>query len=162
MSNTSQLPFFVYGTLLPDQPNFHLWEADIEAIKPATFLGGRLHDMGYYPMLVTAVGEAVQGMVVTVTASQYDAVLQRLDALEGYDPNQPDNSAYRRRKVEVVVANGRSQQAWVYLGQAQLVQGKPVVSDGDWEKYSAENQSSLQKWWDAISSVDGLHDLLQE
>ena len=158
MSDTSQLPFFVYGTLLPDQPNFHLWEADIETMEPATFLGGRLHDMGYYPMLVTVVDEAVQGMVITVNAAQYDTVLQRLDALEGYDPNQPDSSAYRRQKVEVVLANGRSQQVWVYLGQAQLVQGKPVVSDGDWAKYAAKNQSVLQKWWDAINTVAGLHD----
>jgi hypothetical protein len=99
----------------------------------------------------------VQGMVITVKAEQYDAVQQRLDVLEGYDPNEPDLSGYQRRAVEVILANGRSQTAWVYLGQPDLVTDKPMVSDGDWAAYAVQNQPLLKKWWDTIDTVGGLH-----
>ncbi len=158
MEETKHLPFFVYGTLLPNQPNFFLWDSDITAMEPATFTGGRLFDMGYYPMLVTAVSsETVQGMVITVDPAQYEAVMQRLDELEGYDPKQPKKKGYRRQVIEVVLPDGRSQQAWVYLGDAALVQDKPIVANGDWAAYAANNQPNLQEWWDTIRTVAGLH-----
>ncbi|WP_420631459.1 gamma-glutamylcyclotransferase family protein [Candidatus Leptofilum sp.] len=158
MPQSKQLPFFVYGTLLPEQPNFSLWESDIVAKQPATLWGGRLHDMGYYPMLVLAeAAEAVQGMVITVKPTGYGAVLQRLDALEGYDPKQPNQNGYRRRMVKVALANGRSQKAWVYLGQSDLVVDKPVVANGDWAAHAAQNHPRLQDWWETIQSVAGLH-----
>jgi gamma-glutamylcyclotransferase (GGCT)/AIG2-like uncharacterized protein YtfP len=158
MEETKHLPFFVYGTLLPDQPNYFLWESDIMAMEPAVFPGGRLYDMGYYPMLVTAVSpETVRGKVITVTPAQYEAVMQRLDELEGYDPEQPEDSWYQRRVVEVSLGDGRSQQAWAYLGDAALVQGKLVVPDGDWATFATHNQPDLQEWWNTIRTVAGLH-----
>jgi len=158
MEETKHLPFFVYGTLLPDQPNFFLWESDITVMEPAVFLGGRLYDMGYYPMLVTAVSPAtVKGMVITVDFGKYEAVLQRLDKLEGYDPEQPEESGYQRQVAEIVLANGRSRRAWVYLGDIALVQAKPIVINGDWTTYAANNQPDLQEWWTTIRTVAGLH-----
>lgn len=158
MEQAAKRPFFVYGTLLPDQPNFHLWESAVTAMEPATFLGGRLHDMGFYPMLITAAAaEKVQGMVITVDPAHYTAVLQRLDELEGYNPEQPDSSAYQRKPVEVQLANGRTQIAWIYLGQPQFVRGTPLVAGGDWAAYAAQNQPAMQAWWDAITSVSDLH-----
>lgn len=158
MEETKHLPFFVYGTLLPDQPNFFLWGSDIIAMVPATFSGGKLHDMGYYPMLVTAVPtEIVQGMVVTVDPAQHEAVMQRLDELEGYDPENPEEAGYQRRVVEVVSGDGRAWRAWGYLGQVQLVQNKPVVADGDWAAYAAGNQPDSQEWWNVIRTLAGLH-----
>lgn len=158
MEETGHLPFFIYGTLLPDQPNYFLWESDIVAMEPAVFSGGQLYDMGYYPMLVTAVPpKTVHGMAVTVDPAQYQAVMQRLDALEGYNPDEPEESAYQRQVVAVILADGRSQQAWVYLGDLALVQGKPVVPDGDWATYTAQSQPDLQEWWTTIHTVAGLH-----
>ncbi|WP_420643006.1 gamma-glutamylcyclotransferase family protein [Candidatus Leptofilum sp.] len=158
MPHDLQLPFFVYGTLLPNQPNFYLWGTDILTKQPATFKGGKLYDMGYYPMLVSAeTSDVVQGIVITVAPTKYVVVQQRLDALEGYQPNRPDASGYRRRAVEVILANGRSQQAWVYLGQSELVVGKPIVANGDWAAHAAQNQPNLQTWWNRIQTVAGLH-----
>jgi gamma-glutamylcyclotransferase (GGCT)/AIG2-like uncharacterized protein YtfP len=159
MEEIKHLPFFVYGTLLPDQPNYFLWGSDIIATESAAFPDGKLYDMGYYPMLVTAVSlnKKVQGMAVTVESAHYEAVMQRLDELEGYDPEQPEESGYQRQVVEVVLADGRSQQAWAYLGNATLVQGKPMVPNGDWAAYAAHNQPDLQEWWTAVRTVAGLH-----
>jgi gamma-glutamylcyclotransferase (GGCT)/AIG2-like uncharacterized protein YtfP len=109
-------------------------------------------------MLVTAVStQTVQGMAITVNPAQYTTVMQRLDELEGYDPAQPEELGYQRRQIEVVLANGRSQQAWVYVGQSQLVQDKPVVINGDWATHAANHPPDVQEWWDAISAVAGLH-----
>lgn len=158
MMQEGQRPFFVYGTLLPDQPNFVLWGKAITAMEPATFHGGQLYDMGFYPMLVpTGAETAVTGQLITVTPNQYDAVLQRLDALEGYDPAQPDSAEYQRQAVQVVVANGRTQTAWIYLGKTELVTHKPVIPNGDWATYAAQNQPDLQDWWEASDTVTGLH-----
>ena len=158
MQRRKRLPFFVYGTLLPGQPNFTLWGTDIAKMEPAAFVGGRMYDMGYYPMLVTAVAsELVQGMCITINKSPYEAVLQRLDDLEGYDPKKPDEVGYQRQAVEIVLANGRTRQAWVYLGQPELVTDKPPVAGGDWAAYAAQNQHHLQDWWAANHTVAGLH-----
>lgn len=152
------LPFFVYGTLLPDQPNFFLWGEDIAQMEPATFYGGRLYDMGFYPMLIAAeAATAVHGQLITPHPAQYEAVCQRLDALEGYDPEQPELSDYQRKQVEVVGGDGRSQSAWVYLGQPEFVVDKAEVPGGSWAAYVADNQDELQAWWEAIRSVIGLH-----
>ena len=158
MEETRHLPFFVYGTLLPDQPNYFLWGSDIITMGPAIFVGGRLYDMGYYPMLVTAVSpETVQGMAITVDPAQYEAVMQRLDELEGYDPDQPEESGNRRRVVAVVLGDGRTQQAWAYIGQSQLVQDKPAVAGGSWTAYTTNKQPDWQEWWNTIRTVAGLH-----
>ncbi len=158
MQPTDPLPFFVYGTLLPDQPNFFVWGEDIAHLEPATFYGGRLYDMGFYPMLIAAEADtAVSGQLITPLPAQYQAVCQRLDELEGYDPDQPESSDYQRKQVEVVVGDGRSQNAWVYLGQPQFVTDKPEVPNGRWAAYVAESQVELQAWWEAIRSVAGQH-----
>ncbi|MCA9919096.1 MAG: gamma-glutamylcyclotransferase [Anaerolineales bacterium] len=159
MSERKQLPFFVYGTLLPDQPNFMLWGQAIVAREPANFAGGQLYDMGYYPMLVRSAGAttAVSGQLISVNKHDYDAVVQRLDALEGYNPAEPENSEYHRQCVPVTAANGRTQNAWIYLGQAKFVTDKPLIPDGDWAAYAAQNQTNLQDWWQMIDSVTGLH-----
>jgi gamma-glutamylcyclotransferase (GGCT)/AIG2-like uncharacterized protein YtfP len=57
------LPFFVYGTLLPGQPNYPLWAAAIRSEQPATLPNGRLYDMaqlglGHYPLLVEDMGNS--------------------------------------------------------------------------------------------------------
>ena len=160
MEEPTQHPFFVYGTLLPSQPNYALWQAAIISQEPAMFSGGRLYDMGYYPMLIPTEQEedVVKGMVITVDPANYATVLQKLDNLEGYNPKQPNESAYQRQQVAVLLDNGRFQTSWIYIGAPQFVQGKSVVPDGDWATYAANNQSVLDAWWQSIDSVAGLHE----
>ncbi|GAB4279320.1 MAG: gamma-glutamylcyclotransferase [Candidatus Promineifilaceae bacterium] len=152
-----QRPFFVYGTLLPGQPNAHLWQKEGWVLGEAVLENGRLHDMGHYPMLVEAPGMRVQGVVLVINPEAYTAVLARLDALEGYDPANVAASAYRRVSVDVAMADGRSLSVWVYMGRAQFVAGKPVVAGGDWAAYTAKNKAVLDAWWQDVDSVAGLH-----
>ena len=47
-----KLPFFVYGTLIPDQPNYYLWKDSIVNTKKGFIKNHQLFDMGHYPMIV--------------------------------------------------------------------------------------------------------------
>ncbi|MCP4427555.1 MAG: gamma-glutamylcyclotransferase, partial [Chloroflexi bacterium] len=100
-------PFFVYGTLLSGQPNAVLWQRDGVSAGAALFPNGRLYDMGGYPMLVEGEGGLVKGEIVAVPDGHYTAVLARLDALEGYNPTQPQAPGYRRLARKAVLTDSR-------------------------------------------------------
>lgn len=153
----AQRPFFVYGTLLPGQPNAYLWGNSIVSAQPAVFSNGRLHDMGHYPMLVTADGAQVQGQVIAVETAVYDTILHALDELEGYDPAQPQQPGYQRQLHHVTRQDGQTVAAWVYLGQADLTSNCPTIPSGDWRQHVANSAPDLTKWWETISTVAGLH-----
>lgn len=153
------LPFFVYGTLLPGQPNAYLWQDLVMRQESARLMAARLFDMGHYPMCVPDEDGEVLGVVLWIQPQAYETVLSRLDFLEGVDPQQPETSAYRRvRQQVVVVEDGRSQDVWVYLGSARFVANKPVVPDGDWAAYAAQRRGDVRDWWTAVNTVAGLHD----
>lgn len=132
-----RLPFFVYGTLLPGQPNAFLWEGAVIDQETAVFPNASLYDMGSYPMLIEEGGAPVYGLVNHVAEAEYDAVLARLDWLEDYDPAQPDLPGYRRVAREVQMENGRSLRVWVYAGQPAAVRGLKSIPGGDWAAYIA-------------------------
>lgn len=154
------LPFFVYGTLLPGQPNYQLWGRFVLSEKTAVFANGRLLDLGNYPMLVENGNDPVKGMVVTVRPTAYETVLARLDHLEGYDPQNPNRSEYIRVERCVHLADGTAVDAWVYLGQTIFSDNIPLVKDGDWVSHIHHRRQKIEAWWQQINTVSGLHDEL--
>ena len=132
------LPFFVYGTLLPGQPNAFLWQGLETNVENALFSNGRLHDLGGYPILVETGTQPVKGNVITIAPDFYQVVLSRLDLLEGFDPARPDAPGYRRVMREVRLENGRSPSAWVYVGQLEWVNGRVAIPNGDWSAYTRQ------------------------
>jgi gamma-glutamylcyclotransferase (GGCT)/AIG2-like uncharacterized protein YtfP len=135
--NTSQLPFFVYGSLLPGQANAGLWGEDVLSWQTAVLPYGRLYSLGDYPVLIENGGGPVKGMVITPRPDAYHALLARLDALEAYNPAQPDTSDYLRVVREAILADGTAVPAWVYIGQANFTPHLPLVPHGDWLAYRA-------------------------
>jgi gamma-glutamylcyclotransferase (GGCT)/AIG2-like uncharacterized protein YtfP len=158
MSKSSNRPFFVYGTLLPEQPNYYVWGEAIVFEEEGVLANGRLYDMGYYPMLIEEGDEPVTGMIVNVAETEYEAVLERLDHLEGYDPAQPEMCAYRRMLREVSGVNGRIVAAWVYIGQPRYAADKTIVPGGDWLAYVMAMAKDSHNWWTNVKSVSGLLD----
>ncbi len=154
----AQIPFFVYGTLIPGQPNDHLWQDGIKSIKAAMYTNGKLFDMGYYPMLVEEGGGIVRGKLITVADDHYHNTLRRLDRLEGYLPDKPNESSFRRVRRNVLVDNGRKILSWIYIGHQRHVKQYSTIPEGDWVGYAAKTQPSLDKWWETIETVLGLHD----
>ena len=144
-----QHPFFVYGTLLPGQPNAFLWEHTVSQWQAARLPGAALYDLGHFPMCVVAPAGFVHGMLGYVQTDQYAVVTQRLDQLEGYNPAKPNASPYQRHIRDVTLNDGSTMAAWVYLGQSAYVAGREPIMGGDWLVHQAENLSSAQQWWAA-------------
>ncbi|MCA9875410.1 MAG: gamma-glutamylcyclotransferase [Anaerolineales bacterium] len=155
-STIETVPFFVYGTLLPGQPNAYLWGDGLIAEYDARLPNGRLYDCGAFPMLVEEGQEAVVGSLIIVQPEQYPAILARLDDLEGYDPEQPAASAYRRVLREVITEDGRHHNAWVYVGHAAALPGMTPIPGGDWRRYASATFADMQQWWQTVQTVHGL------
>ncbi len=147
------LPFFVYGTLLPGQPNFYYWGDTILSQETAVFHNGRLYDLGNYPMLIEAPGKPVVGALITVEPTRYQTVLTRLDQLEEYDPEQPDQCSYIRAKRDVAMENGCTQTAWVYIGQWQFQSDIPVIKNGNWVEHVSHKQATVNQWWQTATKL---------
>lgn len=153
---TSQKPFFVYGTLLPKQPNFSLWGNAIVQMEPAHIDGYQLYDLGAYPMAISRLGYRVHGMLVTVKSDSYERMIHRLDQLEGYDTQRPEQGMYQR-VVQRAWVNGRFQLAHLYLGIPSFVEGATSIPSGDWHTHLSQSDSDLHNWWETIETVAGLH-----
>lgn len=151
------LPFFVYGTLLPGQPNEKLWGDGITKIEEAFLDDGYIYDMGYYPMLVAQGGGKVIGMLMTVAELAYEEILLRLDALEEYDSAQPDISTYMRVKRKVKTRHGHTKDAWVYEGDIGQVNGASRITGGNWLDYIRNRNREIETWWATIDTMFGHH-----
>ncbi|MEM7332211.1 MAG: gamma-glutamylcyclotransferase family protein [Chloroflexota bacterium] len=150
-------PFFVYGTLLPNQPNFFLWDYAITQMTKALIYDCQLYDMGPYPMMIEEQGGRTVGMVMHVADEFVDNVTNHLDTLEGYDPDRPETSAYQRALRMIQMENGRFVKAWVYLGAKKFVQDYPKIESGDWQQHMQVKQGQIVDWWETIETVAGLH-----
>jgi gamma-glutamylcyclotransferase (GGCT)/AIG2-like uncharacterized protein YtfP len=150
-------PFFVYGTLIPGQPNEHLWGKAIAKTETAVITNCQLYDMGYYPMLVEQQGAAVHGKLITVKKQAYMNILTRLDNLEGFVPDRPRDSTYHRVQRDVMTSTGRTAVSWVYVGHMDQLGDSRLISGGDWVAYAAGKQSEMAAWWESVNTVFGRH-----
>ncbi|AZP17540.1 gamma-glutamylcyclotransferase family protein [Streptomyces aquilus] len=130
------LPFFVYGTLRPGEPNHdHFLRGRTRAEEPARLHGAALYDGPGYPYAVEEPG-VVRGDLVTARPEEYAALLVALDRLEEYAPGDPRN-LYERVEREVVrEADGTPVRAWVYVAAPAVahrlrLQGSRIET-GDW------------------------------
>lgn len=120
-----QLPFFVYGTLRPGEPNYaRLLAGQTATEAQATLAGAALFTAGPYPFLVNAPDLAaphdiVQGSIIGLRPAVYALVLADLDGLEGYVVGGTDN-LYERLALDVATSAG-PRQAWVYLAGASTL-----------------------------------------
>ncbi|KOU56840.1 hypothetical protein ADK57_41155 [Streptomyces sp. MMG1533] len=151
------MPFFVYGTLRPGEPNHDLFlRGRIRSEDPGRLTGAVLYEGPGYPYAVEESGEerggVVYGEVVTALPEAYGELLVELDRLEEYTPGDP-RSLYLRVEREVTLdddddddgdggggsggsSGGRSVRAWVYVAAPSVAarlraRGKRIGS-GDW------------------------------
>ena len=154
----TDVPFFVYGTLLPGQPNYRLWGDCISRIEYGRIKDCQLFDMGAYPMLVEENEKYVHGMLVFVDPEHKDEMITRIDELEGYNPEKHGESAYNREMREVELENEKTVTAWVYLGHKKYIDKGKAVPGGKWAKYVARKKEEHQDWWKDTDTVAGLHE----
>ena len=151
-----QLPFFVYGTLIPDQPNHYLWKDSITDTKKGITKNYQLFDMGHYPMIIKSEGSNVNGMLMYIKTEDYDKITKIIDNLEGYNSENHGSSAYNREIRDIELENGELEKAWIYIGSEKYIKKENAVKDGNWVKHVSEKKGN-QTWWDDVNSVKGLH-----
>lgn len=88
-----------------------------------------LFDLGLYPAAVPAPDGHVWGEVYEI--GDPEAVLEALDAIEGYRADDPDRSLYLRQQTDVLLPDGTVAAAWVYFYNAPLGRAPRIVS-GDY------------------------------
>lgn len=127
-----QLPIFVYGTLRPGHGLARVWQHRGHARYDgeARLRGFRLVSGGAFPFALPDGGKDAfaVGTLIFPDADQYDAVLERMDAIEGV-PHFYD------RLMVVVQLPEHPVKAWVYspvnpAGYADL----PAVPGNDWNQ----------------------------
>lgn len=132
-----QHPFFIYGTLLPGQPNDFYWGDSIARSQVAVIQQMALYALPHFPMMIETdhTDSHVIGRLIWLQPGRYATILNQLDQLEGYDPADSANSLYQRIQHSVKTAAGDTYTAWTYIGQPLLVKGLPLVPNGDWVTY---------------------------
>ena len=152
----NRLPFFVYGTLIPDQPNYYLWKDSIVSTKDGLIKNYQLFDMGHYPMIVESKGNNVYGMLMYVKNEDYSKVTKVIDNLEGYNPENHGSSVYNREMRDIQLEGGEIEKAWIYIGSKEYVNEENKVKGGNWVKHISKKEGN-QDWWKNVNTVEGLH-----
>jgi gamma-glutamylcyclotransferase (GGCT)/AIG2-like uncharacterized protein YtfP len=121
---------FFYGTLMSGfrRPGRSRIDAHLRA-EGRGWIRGALFDLGIYPAAVPGTEGRVWGEVHEALDTK--AVLDALDEIEGYRPDQPDASLYTRVRTAVTLENGRVVDAWVYFYNAPLGRAQRIPS-GDY------------------------------
>ncbi len=135
---------FVYGTLRQGGVR------EMPRLFPQTeFIGfgtvrGRLFDFGAYPgFMPDEAGGEVLGEVYAVPA----IVLQALDDIERYEPNNEAGSYYHRREVGVALRDGRLISAWVYVCNPDFYDCSRPIDTNDWIAHAAAKGSLPAESW---------------
>ncbi|MGV9450855.1 gamma-glutamylcyclotransferase family protein [Streptomyces sp. NPDC003635] len=137
LPNLPRIPFFVYGTLRPGEPNHDVFlRGRTQREEPATLTGALLYDGPGYPYVVEEPGARVRGELITARPEEYDELLGVLDRLEEYVPGDP-RSLYERVEREVSRdADAVAVRAWVYVAApavaARLRANGKLIESGDW------------------------------
>jgi len=125
----NEVKIFVYGTLkMGGYYARHFDSVRIEA-KPAMICGA-IYDGAPYPRLRLDKDGKVYGEIHTYR--EPDAVLERMDMIEGYRKGS-DNNLYNRKKVKVVLEDGSEEEAYIYEYAEDLDGRAKVIENGKWE-----------------------------
>jgi gamma-glutamylcyclotransferase (GGCT)/AIG2-like uncharacterized protein YtfP len=121
---------FFYGTLMSGfkRPGRANLDGVLKPIGRGR-ISADLFDLGIYPAAIPAADGQVWGEVHQML--EPSSALATLDEIEGYTPDTPDSSLYRRVEIPVTFEDGRSAQAWVYFYNAPLGRAERIAS-GDY------------------------------
>ena len=121
---------FFYGTLMSPFHRPGRQRVDAKLIyKGRGTIKAALFDLGIYPAAVPDDTGVVWGEVYQT--SDTESVLLVLDEIEGYRPDEPARSLYRRVLADVTLEGGAVQPAWAYFYNAPLGRA-PRISSGDY------------------------------
>ena len=121
---------FFYGTLMSGFKRAGRARIDSKLVPLGRgWMSAMLFDLGIYPAAIPAADSRVWGE--THRMLDREAVLAELDEIEGFRPNQPDTSLYRRVETPITFEDGHVELAWAYFYNAPLGQAQRIES-GDY------------------------------
>ncbi|WP_409350765.1 gamma-glutamylcyclotransferase family protein [Streptomyces tauricus] len=139
MVTVSQLPFFVYGTLLRGERNHDIFlRGRTLSETPAILTGALLYAGPGYPYAVEAPeeGGVVHGTLVTADPAEYTQLLAALDHLEEYTPGDPANLYERVARDVTRLTDATRIRAWVYVAApavaTELRATGTLINNGNW------------------------------
>jgi gamma-glutamylcyclotransferase (GGCT)/AIG2-like uncharacterized protein YtfP len=125
----AELVFF-YGTLMTPFNRTGRLRVDGHLVyKGRGSISAALFDLGIYPAAVPAEEGKVWGEVYDMTHPTI--VLQALDEIEGFRPEEPESSLYTRQLTPVTLEDGGVVDAWAYFYNAPLGRAQRIES-GDY------------------------------
>ena len=120
---------FIYGTLRKGlRLHHHMQGADyLERAR----LKGRLYDVGTYPgLVVDPNSDWVWGELFQLS----EELIKHLDSIEEYDPNNPSQCEYIRKRVSVLNSHDQMINALTYVYNFEP-KGLTLIRSGDYKKY---------------------------
>ncbi len=120
---------FVYGTLRGQIQRFlpaTLHHA-VRPLGPARYRG-RLYDLGAYPGAVPDPDHFVHGELYALRREDAPRLFTYLDTYEGCDPQHAEAGEYRRVMDTVLLPDGQTLSAWIYLYNGDLSQARLIPS----------------------------------
>ena len=130
---------FVYGTLRKRLPSgrFLLLASHAEFVGNG-MVQGKLYEVEGYPGLVLS-GNPKDQVAGEVLLTEPQAILERLDEYEGCSTIYPQPQEYKRVKGTIVLEEGRSVSAWIYLFNRPTAKLKQIIS-GDFLEFIQAKQ----------------------
>ena len=128
---------FFYGTLMSpfNRPGRQRVTSKL-TFKGRGTINAALFDLGIYPAAIPVEDHSrVWGEVYET--SDAGAVLNVLDDIEGYRPNEPARSLYTRVLTDATLENRQVVKAWTYFYNAPLGQAQRIASGDYLEHLSA-------------------------
>lgn len=138
METQLQTHVFVYGTLKPGGYYHDAYCGEFQFEATDGTIMGRLYSFPSlsYPGAVENDTSRIKGVLIKFHHTEIE-VLEKLDRLEGYDPDRTtDENEYYRKRISVFDENDRRivAQAWCYFMDPEKIKrlkGVPVVT-GFW------------------------------
>jgi gamma-glutamylcyclotransferase (GGCT)/AIG2-like uncharacterized protein YtfP len=124
---------FAYGTLMTGFTRRRLL-GGAAVLEARARVRGTLYDFGEHPGLGLGGIGWVAGELYRIP--DMTTRLPALDEAEGYDPADEAGSLYVRRRVAVLIGDGSSREAWVYVYNGPSGRGRRIES-GDWRAHVA-------------------------
>jgi gamma-glutamylcyclotransferase (GGCT)/AIG2-like uncharacterized protein YtfP len=119
---------FTYGTLQPGMaPKAIAPTVDkLVTIGPGS-VSGRLYNLSRYPgaVLDSDCDQRIFGTVYRIPDDP--AILRRLDAYEGFEPDSPERNLFIRVQESVNLADGRTLPCWIYLYNGKVDNSRLIV-----------------------------------
>jgi|SRR5262249_10848525 len=127
---------FAYGTLAEDQVPAEI-AAAVRKLKciGEGFVRGRLYDLGHFPGAVLS-GRPTDKVIGKIFELPEDrALLNKLDAYEGFEPGRPRQSLFVRKRTSILRPKQSPLTGWVYEYNGD-VKSFPIIKNGRYPKLS--------------------------